>query len=639
MVRWLNLLAFIALAAVAHACGGDPAVSSDVAADTSPPGDTQVVADTAQGGAPCCPFGNCPSGLSCTQGACLPAAGAGQCWLDGQCLPGQVCQGANACGCGDATCEPALGTCGYPAGCCNGDGDCAQGELCVAGQCRSAEVEGCWRDDQCAAGQACEGQSACACGDSACTATPGFCGLPGVCCIADAECGAGGVCRGGSCVAARAAPGCFDDAACGTGEACAGASLCACGASDCAVPTTAGRCLAEDDRCCVSASDCGAGELCVEGRGCLAAPDADHCWVDDHCGVGRVCDGATLCDCGEADCTPSQGQCRTVTTPCQGDGDCGVALRCAVPDTAICPGEEAPTTGVCVPRVDAGCWNQADCGPYIRCSGEEVCTDPAGCFAPNAPGVCRDKVRIKDCCSSHDECGDGLECRNQNATKTCPPDNSAVCLPQPILGESCWVNADCPQGDVCNRVIICGCNGKCRWYNQGQCEKPLYCQSDLDCGSDATCARDSECIASPCTTQATCDPGGRCQDKVDGACWTHDECGAGNYCEGLRVCPINSECPSPDMPGTCAPRADLGGCCTSYRGCEGGLRCVSVGARTGCLLDITSVCVPAVTLGLDCYADDDCGAGQHCEGQFMCPCGVDTCTGPPVAGTCVGDQP
>jgi len=641
-------MAFIALMvaplAVAPGCGGDPASSDDTSAeDTAISADTATVEDTADtmsGGAPCCPLGNCPGGMSCTQGACLPTAGAGQCYLDGQCAEGQVCQGATMCGCGDAECEPALGTCGYPEGCCNADGDCGQAEICVAGQCRSTAVEGCWRDDQCPGGQACEGQSACACGATGCAPAPGFCGLPGVCCVVDAECGEGGLCRGGSCVPAPSDGGCFEDAACGTGETCRGESLCDCGAEGCAVPTTAGRCVAEDAECCADNADCGDGELCVEGRGCLPAPsDDDHCWVDGHCGVGRVCDGATLCECGEEDCTPSEGQCRTVMTPCTSDADCGTALVCEIPDTYRCPGDEEPTVGVCVARVDEGCWNQGDCGPYVRCSGERLCTDSAGCFEKNEAGVCREKVRIKDCCSSHDECGDGLECRNQNATMTCPPDNSAVCLPQPILGESCWTNEDCPTGDVCNRVWICGCNGKCYWYNQGQCEKPLYCQANTDCGSDAICARDSECIASPCTTQSTCEPGGRCQLKVEGGCWSHDECGAGNYCAGLRICPINQQCGSPDMPGVCAPRAELGECCTSYRGCEPGLRCVSVGARTGCLIDITSVCVPAVTLGIDCYADDDCQAGQHCEGQLVCPCGVASCTGPPVAGSCVADLP
>ncbi|HRE92388.1 MAG TPA: hypothetical protein PK095_24950, partial [Myxococcota bacterium] len=144
-----------------------------------------------------------------------------------------------------------------------------------------------------------------------------------------------------------------------------------------------------------------------------------------------------------------------------------------------------------------------------------------------------------------------------------------------------------------------------------------------------------ECLASPCTTISTCQTGGRCQVNVEGGCWSHDECGPGKYCEGLKVCPAELECPIPDQPGICADRAGLGECCTSFRGCGSGLRCVSVAQRTGCKTDFTAVCVPAVTPGSSCFADDDCDTNQRCEGQRICPCGVESCAGDePVAGSC-----
>jgi hypothetical protein len=57
--------------------------------------------------------------------------------------------------------------------------------------------------------------------------------------------------------------------------------------------------------------------------------------------------------------------------------------------------------------------------------------------------------------------------------------------------------------------------------------------------------------------------------------------------------------------------------------------------RSGCKADFSSVCVPAVTLGSECYADDDCESGQRCDGALVCPCGVESCAGEPQAGTCV----
>ncbi|MCB9733275.1 MAG: hypothetical protein H6745_11770 [Deltaproteobacteria bacterium] len=632
--------ALLAATLVFVACGSETSSETDTRTpdtvgrtDTSAPAD----ADASATGTLCCPLGTCPVGNACVQGACLPQLASGQCYFDGQCGTGQTCVGATACACGEEGCTPVKGTCSYGAGCCQSDGDCGGGEVCHEGVCRATPSGACWRDDQCGAGLACEAVTSCPCGVSGCTAAAGHCGVPGVCCAGDAECGVGGVCRGGRCFAEPSGSACFGDDDCATaGDVCRGESLCTCGAdASCVVPTTAGRCGAPGGTCCQENSDCKAGELCVEGQGCVTKPPTGRCWVDGHCGAGRVCEGATLCDCEDDTCEAQMGTCRTPVVQCNNSTPCDPGMRCVVPDTTVCPGGDAPTDGVCVPEVDGGCWHSADCVPYLRCIGENICTDPGGCAEPNNAGQCRAPILLKDCCKSHDECVDGAECRNQNTSLTCPPDESAICVPKPIYGESCWNFHDCPDGYVCNRSWMCGCNGKCRWNNQGVCERPRYCQANTDCGTDDICARDPECIASPCSTQSTCNPGGQCQPKVEGRCWTHGECGEGNYCEDLRICPEGRECPYPDAPGECAPKADLGGCCTSYLGCQSGLRCVSVAAKTGCNLDVTSVCVPAITLGVDCYADDDCSAGAHCEGAVVCPCGIDTCTSPPQAGQCV----
>ena len=639
--RALRRLAVAALLA-GFGCGGDSNTPDDVTVETDRPApDVVPQPDTTNAGTECCPLGVCSLGNVCVAGACLPEPGIGQCYFDGQCAAGQRCDGAESCACGATDCASVPGQCRYPSGCCNDDAECGGGR-CVSGQCQAAVADGCWVDADCTqASPSCENIAACACGDTTCDAKPGVCGIAGRCCTGDSECGAGQVCRGGACFAAPAADACFEDRDCSGGAVCHGATLCPCGADEdtCTVPTTAGTCLAPDDACCSTASDCDAGNICIEGKACAPAPEDNGCYVDGHCGVGRVCVGAHVCDCGAEGCEMVAGQCLTTAVPCSDDGDCGAAMVCVIPDPLYCPDAPPPTQGVCVAAVDQGCWASAECHQDLRCASEVVCLDPEGCDEPNVAGECAVDVRLRDCCNSHIECEPGTTCRNQNTSLTCPPSKSAVCLAEPEYGTTCWNLHDCPDGFVCNLSWICGCNGKCYRNRIGKCEQPKYCQSNLDCGADRLCAKNDECAFSPCTSASTCNIGGRCQLPVADRCWTHAECGDGNYCAGLQVCPSDATCFLPDGPGTCEPRGALGQCCTSYRGCEPGLRCVSVQNKTGCNLDATSVCVPAITAPIECYADDDCDSGQTCSGAVVCPCGVDTCDGPPIAGICVGTTP
>lgn len=648
----VTLLAF---AFVVGACGGGdgdaatetatrPDTSGDVA-DTTPDVDPNATA--------CCAVGNCADpAMECVTGACVPKRGDDGCYFDGQCQDGKTCQGATFCACGATDCDAIAGHCAYAVGCCAGDGDCGGGEVCERGMCRTtpsgpAGERACWRDGQCGAGEVCEGVIAAPCGANT-PSTPGHCGLAGACCASDAEC-RGGVCAEGRCLERPAAGACWGDGDCGGDDVCLGATVCPCtpgaGSSDraggaCAVPSTPGRCGERAAACCADDGDCAAGELCVAGE-CGRAPvrDDNECWVDEHCGLGRTCVGASLCGCNEDGCTDSTiGHCTTDVLACATTADCPVAMHCVDPDQEDCTalGLDNPAGGVCVADGDVGCWQKSDCATDLRCGSEKICLDHEhGCEAENVAGECRDMLKRWDCCDSHKECPAGYECRNQDTSLTCPPTSSAVCLEAPIFGEGCWNVEDCPAGLSCHRVWVCGCNGKCFFNRQGNCEPPSNCQSNSDCGEGFVCALDPECFYSPCTTAATCRSGGQCQEKVEGGCWTHDECGAGNYCEGLKVCPPDTECVLPDQPGICAPRAGLGECCSSFRGCQPGLRCLSPAQRSGCKVDNTSVCVPAVTPGASCYGDEDCDPEQRCEGASICPCGLETCDHPPESGTCV----
>ncbi|MGM0578663.1 MAG: hypothetical protein ACQEXJ_23260 [Myxococcota bacterium] len=651
----LRIIPITCLLLLASACsdgggGAEPDVDApaDVAGDEVEVTPDAVDADGATG-ARCCPTGVCGLGEICLEGSCHPVPGENGCYADGECAAGQQCEGASFCPCDDPDCEPEVGTCRWPEGCCNTDSECPGDAVCHQGVCRDVpEGAGCWADAHCKAGRVCDGVESCPCGAEGCEASPGFCSLPGMCCLSDDECGPDGLCVGERCVPAPEEDHCFSGDDCDGATRCVGAYVCPCGDDTCLVPTTPGVCTAEEEVCCDNPADCSETAVCVEGRACLDVPGGGECWVDEHCGPGRVCEDATVCTCGELCPTGSSvpGSCHTQTTACSDDADCAAGMRCAIPDTAWCPDAPAPTEGVCVEQVDEGCWSRDDCATGERCSDEQVCTDPAGCDEPNRPGRCVPLADQDHCCDSHRECGPGLECRNSNTTMTCPPNSTASCVSEPVFGETCWNFEDCPEGLVCNGHRLLGCGSLFQKSKNGFCESPegMPCKTGIDCGDGFTCARDEDCPVMPseCGTGSNCPTSGLCQQKVAGRCWTHSACADDEYCEGLRVCPADTACADPDEPGTCEPLGQAGDCCDSYHGCAPGLRCISAVDMEACDLDLSSVCVPRIDPfdDVSCFTDADCdSAARHCVGAQVCPCGISDCEGPPQAGSCELKQP
>jgi len=619
-----------------------PPTSPDVTAPdvTTDAADTTADADTGPGEQEgCCDItGVCALGEICIEGVCHPAPNSG-CYFDGACNPGQTCQDAERCTtCGpDSSCNPVVGECLYGAGCCNADSECGAEEVCAEGVCRTRPTgEGaCWTNAQCDAGLVCEGGDSCPCGVSGCTATPGYCGLAGACCLTDKECG-DGVCVAGSCQEKPAAGSCFADSDCTDGKICAGAALCECGSTSCKVPTTPGTCLDAAEVVCQTHNDCDDGWICLAGVACGVQVTPEQCYLDAHCGPTGQCDGGVVCPQGETCEAPTQkGLCLTKPVACTTDSECKPGLRCAIPDTYYCPGEDDPVEGVCVPELDEGCWNNDDCSGQLRCASEFICTDPEGCAEPHKAGFCFIYPIEGDCCVSHRDCGPGFQCRNNNTTETCPPNATAVCVPEPVIGETCYNYFDCPAGLVCNNAFICACNARCWRSMMGDCELPSeqFCNANTDCGTDSTCARDWECLFNPCFNTQDCALGGKCQKDKPGQCWSHYDCEADHYCKGLAICPSNTTCPQNDEPGVCAPEEEAGACCNSYFACGDGTRCVSAATNTECVLDVSSTCVPFTQFNVTCYSDEDCADSRYCEGQVVCPCGAEDCT--PQEGNCV----
>jgi hypothetical protein len=122
----------------------------------------------------------CKGGTRKCNGKCIPAA---DCCVDGDCAPGQNCDGGQCVGVvaecqNDGDCDAGEaclnGTCVPGNGACQDAGDCAANESCIAGQCRCVFPEKpcgdvcCASDEACVNGQCVVGQGTCAAGQSIC---------------------------------------------------------------------------------------------------------------------------------------------------------------------------------------------------------------------------------------------------------------------------------------------------------------------------------------------------------------------------------------------------------------------------------------------------------------------------------------
>ncbi len=210
------------------------------------------------------------------------------------------------------------------------------------------------------------------------------------------------------------------------------------GASDQCVPMDGGEvgsCQAGGELECVSASDCGVAETCVNNT-CQAPSDAE-CSDDAHCGTGERCEAYQCVD-------DSQG------TQCVVSDDCS-------DDDAMC------INGECVTEPQSCVFN-TDCASSERCVNGE-------CTAT---------------CSSNDDCGSSQRCRHGicefiECYQTADCSTGEVCV-EAKCEQTCSDNADCATGFRCSGFGYC------------EADPDVECRSSAECSADQICSDDGECM-------------------------------------------------------------------------------------------------------------------------------------------------
>lgn len=601
------------------------------------PGDidiNEVLADLADGPAPCVSNRDCRGGQVCRDSRCRELCTDGGCPAGFRCLDGTACYpedtavdreepivpeddreapadgpgdldppadtdadiDGNPDAPGDEAPDPTDDTPGdtidTPPARCTNTADCDLGNLCVGGNCEP----GCLTNRDCPAGASrCD------------TSVPprGRC----VQCRLDTDCPAGGRCRDGACTAVcRSNADCPDPAR----------SQCDTQAGECRECVTSDACgtgrICKSNRCvegCTSARDCPQGRTCAVD----AAPDGRcvACTVDAQCAANQRCadyacvaacslnpcagnTAAPFCDAADGRCyaclidnhCPQGTVCRdrACAAGCRADGDCrdplkprcrigagatsGVCTECL--STNDCRRNEVCRGGDCV----LGCTRDEDCGAGAYCqplSGECRALPPGGC----TPGL----LDILGC-------GGDLTLKCDPLSRTCRPrcDILGICLLASLEGvcidSVCY---DCERDDQCstrcNEFRTCAtCRG------DGDCRTAGY-HCDAAQGVCFECASDSHCpAAAP-----------RCRPGDNRAC---------------VECLVDGDCRQPGKPhcgrsGTCLPPCS-NDCTTS----GDVLGCVDATNESVCGQFDDDRCLDA--------GSRSCGSRRSCTGSAGCTC-------------------
>ncbi len=405
---------------------------------------------------------------------------------------------------------------------------------------------------------------------------------------------------------------------------------------------------------CVSFSDCGDGQLCVDdptgnsstGKVCTGI----ECGVGQPCPAGGECLNG-LCSGGNVGTDGSDG---TDPGGCTSDADCPDGQSC---DTVLgsCTSTEPLPTGSCAPcgegspcesgltcakigvseHCTTSCAVKGDCFSGWECyEGNCVpglfqcadclltgCTDdPAKPYCDPSTGECSvAKSTCEECLKGDAQCGPGKRCHARDS------ETKKACVPE------CGTDADCPENGQCKDI---GDGIKlCEWKTQGECclgaactGSPAGCD-DLNCsgatphcvaGACVQCLNDSHCSGETPKCQSSVCVAGEAQCTGNTPHWNaaKDKC-----CECLNDsnCGASSKCTA-----DCSCKVAGGGVCDEcedpYPGCANYQEqwvCVQCSDDSHCggnecdLTTYTCVGLPPTTS--DCTKDGCFNPGDVCD--------------------------
>ncbi|MCG3173774.1 MAG: hypothetical protein GMKNLPBB_01975 [Myxococcota bacterium] len=473
-------------------------------------------------------------------------------------------------------------------------GDCAPGELNIAGVCRLVVGKSCARNPAiCESGICLESERG---------AAAAYCSVN---CMDDAACPAGYFCgsdSGGRAICVEGARGQRRRLQCRSDEDCGGCGVCFGGA--CRLPADCpkvGRCAADAD--CPRCSACEGG-LCVRQEACFE----QGCRDQYDCPRGRVCiaDGMGGAECRLPDgrrgfgdpCKPDQpGECEgglcvdmgagpACTISCEADGDCPASFACK------------PAPGRSVKACQPG-----EAGQGAQCSGDSDCGDKEICAFvirdDNMTAVCRLEnstlPRLGSVCAAARGCSTGACPASGKCSAPCGGDSfcPAGYLCEPVLFQlprdklavfpGCVPTAEvragfgepCPNGDGDCKSGGCfqTAGGGPRPFCSSGCDSDASCPDGYFCSQDARGRKfcDRRITTPACIGSSACGAGQACVFSTRGP--VTFECGParGSLAAGERCDP---EAPDPPCEsGLCLPSGVCTGPCGAGAGCPTGMIC------------------------------------------------------------------
>ncbi|MBQ9394543.1 MAG: sel1 repeat family protein [Proteobacteria bacterium] len=483
--------------------------------------------------------------------------------------------------------------------------DCKTGEACIQQICKPMVNLTCKTDIDCPDYEKC---------------FDGKCAM----CTADTDCKSGFACsENGICLPKQEKLiQCRQHSECGMGEVCLNGDCAAfCSSIDeCSYPSGVKGMCSRTDRIlfgvCEAAQGCNKNDDCKEGYTCyMKSCERIYCQSDADCGDKKSCDHG-ICKAADEGEKPAFQSCDEEGY-CSGKGHCkrvGHTIQCVeCTENAHCDSGKQCLDFKC----DVACTTDGDCGEGRFCLSTHRCAD------------------LGKSCKKDEDCGENNIChvdicRSKSWQPECAVDadcralaEDGVCDPTPKFGKkycttSCDVDADCP--DFMGYSYFC-MNGACVGGNNRD-----YCKSDSDCKDGKLCSPIyGECIDDPSkrsgnnaimfgktvSEMMTMSPSGIMASGVEAymnrgksmSCWRDSECNDMSCSVGgICGCVDDGQC---GKNRKCVPV--MGCVCTSDKGCPSGFTC---GCPKGYNCHDNNHCL--------CKSDASCGEGKLCTETGQC---------------------